>query len=251
MRRSFCDPSMFIAGLLLAGSVAAQEGSPSVVAAPPAPVAPAAAVVPAIAPVPAVSAAPAAPAAPAIDGATYTVRLRDIEAKVDELKENLRRSQARLTLLSDTVLSGGDSGCRAEIDFVNDIGSGLDLVGATITIDGVVQFNKQDENGALMATRSVPVLRAAVQPGDHTVQVKLAYRGSKGGLFSYMSAFRADVKGSHSFATSEGKVVRLKILATEHGGFFAPLDQRLGLEWPETNEKLQAEAPVKSEGLAP
>jgi hypothetical protein len=204
-----------------------------------------------------VSAQQPAPAAPAaLDGATYSVRLRDIESKVDGLKENLRRSQARLTLLSDTVLSGGASGCRAEVDFVNDIQSGLDLVGVTITIDGVVQLNKQDENGGLMVSRSYPVLRAAVQPGDHTVQVKLSYRGSKGGLFSYMSAFRADVKGSHTFATSEGKSVRLKILASERGGFFAPLEssganQRLGLEWPETSEKLQSEAPAKAEGTNP
>jgi hypothetical protein len=199
-----------------------------------------------------VSAQQPAPAAPAaVDGATYSVRLRDIESKVDELKENLRRSQARLTLLSDTVLSGGASGCRAEVDFVNDIQSGLDLVGVMITIDGVVQLNKQDENGGLMVSRSYPVLRAAVQPGDHTVQVKLSYRGAKGGLFSYMSAFRADVKGSHTFATSEGKNVRLKILASERGGFFAPLEQRLGLEWPETSDKLQSDAPAKAEGTSP
>ncbi len=216
MGRSLAASSLLAAGLTVASTVAAQQ-------------------------------APAS--APAMDGATYSVRLRDIEAKVDELKENLRRSAARLTLLSDTVLSGGASGCRAEVDFVNDIQSGLDLVGVTITIDGVVQLNKQDENGGLMVSRTYPVLRAAVQPGDHTVQVKLSYRGAKGGLLTYMQAFRADVKGSHTFATSEGKVVRLKIQASERGGFFAPLEQRLGLEWPETNEKLQTEA--KAEGANP
>jgi hypothetical protein len=216
MARSLVALSLLAAGLTVAGTVAAQQS--------PAP-------------------------APAMDGATYSVRLRDIEAKVDELKENLRRSAARLTLLSDTVLSGGASGCRAEVDFVNEIQSGLDLVGVTITIDGVVQLNKQDENGGLMVSRSYPVLRAAVQPGDHTVQVKLAYRGAKGGILTYMQSFRADVKGSHTFATSEGKVVRLKVLASERGGFFAPLEQRLGLEWPESSEKLQGD--VKAEGANP
>jgi hypothetical protein len=216
MGRSLVALTLLAAGLTVAGTVAAQQA--------PAP-------------------------APAMDGATYSVRLRDIESKVDELKENLRRSAARLTLLSDTVLSGGASGCRAEVDFVNEIQSGLDLVGVTITIDGVVQLNKQDEGGGLMVSRSYPVLRAAVQPGDHTVQVKLAYRGAKGGILTYMQSFRADVKGSHTFATSEGKVVRLKVLATERGGFFAPLEQRLGLEWPESSEKLQVEA--KAEGANP
>ena len=59
------------------------------------------------------AAAPAAPAAQsAVDGATYAVRLRDLETRVDELKEQIRRSHTRLSLLSDTILSGGSSGRR-------------------------------------------------------------------------------------------------------------------------------------------
>ena len=41
-----------------------------------------------------------------MDGATYSVRLRDLEARVDELKDQIRRSHTRLALLSDTILSG-------------------------------------------------------------------------------------------------------------------------------------------------
>src|SRR4051794_22457459 len=40
-----------------------------------------------------------------MDGATYGVRLRDLEARVDELKDQIRRSHTRLALLSDTILS--------------------------------------------------------------------------------------------------------------------------------------------------
>src|SRR3546814_9061043 len=52
-----------------------------------------------------------------MDGSTYAVRLRDLEARVDELKEQIRRSHTRLSLLSDTILSGGVGGARAEIVF--------------------------------------------------------------------------------------------------------------------------------------
>ncbi len=228
MGRSLAASSLLAVSILIAGSVGAQQSA---------------------APNPSTP-APAAPAA-ATDGATYSVRLRDIETKVDELKENLRRSQARLTLLSDTVLSGGASGCRAEIDFANDIQSGLDLVGVTVTIDGVVQLNKQDESGALMAARSYPVLRAAVQPGDHTVQVKLSYRGEKGGLFSYMAAFHADVKSSDTFVATEGKLVRVHIAAREVGGFFSPLEKRLGLVFDAKTEALQGAATPKADGATP
>ncbi len=195
--------------------------------------------------------APAPSVAPSLDGATYSNRLRGLETKVDELKENLRRSQARLALLQDTVLSGGASGCRAEIDFVNDIGSGLDLVGVTITVDGVVQLSKADETGGLMTTRNYPVLKSAVQPGDHTVQVKLAYRGASSGLFSYMAAFRIDVKRSGTFQTGEGQLTRVRVHAVEQGGIFAALEQRPAVDIEAKSEKLQNESSAKGERTTP
>ena len=59
------------------------------------------------APAASATAAPAAPTtgAPAVpipaqaDGATYSVRLRDLEARVDELTDQIRRSHTRLSLL--------------------------------------------------------------------------------------------------------------------------------------------------------
>ena len=49
----------------------------------------------------------AIPGAPVMDGSTYAVRLRDLEQHIDELKEQIRRSHTRLSLLSDTILNGG------------------------------------------------------------------------------------------------------------------------------------------------
>src|ERR1700683_4862647 len=42
-----------------------------------------------------------APSKPAMDGPTYAVRLRDLEARVDELKDQIRSSHTPLALLSD------------------------------------------------------------------------------------------------------------------------------------------------------
>ncbi len=39
------------------------------------------------------------------DGASYAVRFRDLEVRVNELKDQIRRSQTRLALLSDTISS--------------------------------------------------------------------------------------------------------------------------------------------------
>src|SRR3984957_18809973 len=62
-----------------------------------------------------------------MDGPTYAVRLRDLEGRVDELKDQIRRSHTRLALLSDTILSGGASGSRAEIGLSNEMSSAFRL----------------------------------------------------------------------------------------------------------------------------
>jgi len=57
----------------------------------------------------------AKPADTGMNGATYAVRLRDLEQRVDELKDQIRRSHTRLALLSDTIIGGGAAGSRAEV----------------------------------------------------------------------------------------------------------------------------------------
>ncbi|HEV3190095.1 MAG TPA: hypothetical protein VGY54_06335, partial [Polyangiaceae bacterium] len=56
-------------------------------------------------------------------GGTYAVRLRDLEQRVDELKDQIRRSHTRLALLSDTIIGGGTAGSRAEVEFQNEMSS--------------------------------------------------------------------------------------------------------------------------------
>src|SRR5207244_1513283 len=104
------------------------------------------------------------PDKPAMDGATYGVRLRDLEARVDELKDQIRRSHTRLALLSDTILSGGAAGSRAEVVFDNEMSNAFRLVRALFVIDGTVQYNRQDETGALADQKEIPVFTGSVPP---------------------------------------------------------------------------------------
>ncbi len=71
------------------------------------------------------------PDKPQMDGATYSVRLRDLEQRVDELKDQIRRSHTRLALLSDTIISGGAAGSRAEVVFKNEMSSAFRLTART------------------------------------------------------------------------------------------------------------------------
>lgn len=184
---------------------------------------------------PASGAVPKAPAEakPKLDGATYAVRLRDLEARVDELKEQIRRSHTRLSLLSDTILSGGLGSARASIRFQNDMSGAFRLTRALFVLDGAVQYNKQDDTGALSGQKEIPIFKGSITPGDHTLQVLLHLRGHGYGVFSYLRGYEFTLKETHSFSVTEGKEVDLDVIAWEKGGVTTPLEQRPAVRYLE------------------
>jgi hypothetical protein len=168
-----------------------------------------------------------------VDGSTYQVRLRELETRVDELKEQIRRSHTRLSLLSETILSGGVGGARAEVKFTNDMSSVFRLTRALFVLDGAVQYNKQDDTGALAAQKEIPIFSGSVPPGDHTLQVLLQFHGYGYGVFSYLRGYRFEVKSSHSFTVTEGKTMSLEAIAYEKGGVTTPVEQRPAVRFVE------------------
>jgi hypothetical protein len=196
---------------------------------------------------PAASAAPTAPVAPPVvtvdmnakppdqgmNGATYSVRLRDLEQRVDELKDQIRRSHTRLALLSDTIVGGGAAGSRAEVEFANEMSNAFELTRALFVIDGQVQYNRQDDSGALADQKDIPIFTGTMPPGDHTIQVALTFQGNGYGVFSYLRGYKFEVKSSHSFTAVEGKSLSVTATAFEKGGVTTPLEQRPTIEWHE------------------
>jgi hypothetical protein len=174
--------------------------------------------------------------APDASGATYAVRLRDLEQRVDELKDQIRRSHTRLALLSDTIIGGGAAGSRSEVEFKNEMSSAFQLTRALFVIDGQVQYNRADEGGALADQKDIPIYSGSVPPGDHTIQVALTFQGNGYGVFSYLRGYKFEVKSSHAFTAAEGKTITVVATAFEKGGVTTPLEQRPTIEW---QEKLQ------------
>jgi hypothetical protein len=179
----------------------------------------------------------AATASSGMNGATYAVRLRDLEQRVDELKDQIRRSHTRLALLSDTIIGGGMAGSRSEVDFKNEMSSAFLLTKALFILDGQIQYNRSDDTGALADQKEIPVYSGTVQPGDHTIQVALTFQGNGYGVFSYLRGYKFDVKSSHAFTAVEGKTLSITATAFEKGGVTTPLEQRPTIEW---QEKVQA-----------
>lgn len=168
-----------------------------------------------------------------MDGQTYAVRLRDLEQKIDELKEQIRRSHTRLSLLSDTILSGGGSGSRAVVRFKNDLSDAFRVTRALFVLDGAVQYNKTDQSGALGDQDEIPIFNGSIPPGDHTLQVLISLQGNGYGVFSYLRGYKFEVRSSHSFSAVEGKTITLDATAYEKGSVTTPLEERPAIRYVE------------------
>ncbi len=176
---------------------------------------------------------PMQPAAPAMDGQTYAVRLRDLEQRIDELKEQIRRSHTRLSLLSDTILSSGGAGSRANIKYNNELSGAFRITRLLVVLDGAVQYNKADQTGAIAEAGEIPIFNGSIPPGDHTVQVLVNLQGSGYGVFSYMRGYRLEVRSNHSFTALEGKTMTLQIVSFEKGGVTTPIEERPAVRFVE------------------
>lgn len=167
------------------------------------------------------AAAPMAVAAPigddagAVTGEQYVVRLRNLEQRINELKEEIFRSKARLSLLAESVLQNAVGGSRAQIVHQNEMGGSYRLATVVYSLDGAPIFNREDETGALADRREFQVYNGQVGSGDHSLGVNLTYVGA--GL-PYMRGYRFSVRSTQSFSVPEGKAIQIRVVGFEKGG---------------------------------
>jgi hypothetical protein len=169
---------------------------------------------------------PATASKPSMSTGTYAVRLRDLEDRVNRLKEQIFRSKARLSLLAETVLDRKIAGAKSTIIFRNEMGGSFRLVKATFLLDGAPIFNKSDEGGSLGEQGLINLFDGPVMPGDHTVSVVLHYRGHGYGIFSYLKGYSFKTRSSRTFTVNEGKALTLEVIGYEKGGITTPLEDR-------------------------
>jgi hypothetical protein len=213
--------ALLVAGLCLpAAHAAAPAGSPA-----PAPAAPAAA--------PAAVAAPATstPGAAAAEGSASAVRLKALERNVNELKEQVFRTRARLNLLKETVLRGVIGASRCIIKHRNEMGSTFRLIKVVYALDGVQIMNKIDDTGRLADMQEFDVYNGAIQPGNHTLTVQLVYQGSGYGVFSYLKGYKFKASSSNTFLAADGKATVVTVVGYEKGGMTTSMEDKPAVEF--------------------
>jgi hypothetical protein len=184
------------------------------------------------APAPAASAAPApVPAAAPADGSASAVRLKALERNVNDLKEQVFRTRARLNLLKETVLGGVIGASRCVIKHSNQMGSTFRLVKIMYALDGVQIMNKVDDTGRLADMPEFDVYNGAIQPGNHTISVQVVYQGSGFGVFSYLKGYKFKASSSNTFIAADGKATQVTVVGYEKGGMTTNMEDRPAIDF--------------------
>ncbi len=229
----FASVVMFSGALSFAQTAAAPAAPPAPAAA--APAAPAAGTTSAPptsgAPPAATTAAPAPTGGAPTDSGGYTVRLRSLEKNVNELKEQIFRTKARLNLLKETVLGGVIGASRAIIKHKNEMGSSFRLIKAVYALDGVQIYAKADDTGRLAEMQEFDVYNGAIQPGSHTLSVMMLYQGNGFGVFSYLKGYKFTVHSSQTFVAGESKTTAISVVGYEKGNITTNLQDRPAIDF--------------------
>jgi hypothetical protein len=163
----------------------------------------------------------------------YGDRLDNLQGEVDELKDKIFRSKARLTLLKETVLKGVLAGSRVTIAHQNLMGSGFRLTRVVVSMDGAQIFARTDETGSLDGEDEFVVYDGNLPPGPHAVTVKLEYQGHGYGVFAYLNGYTFTSSSTHSFTAPENGALKLVSQGFEKGNMTTEMRDRPAVNWQE------------------
>jgi hypothetical protein len=160
-------------------------------------------------------------------------RLDGLQAEVDDLKDKIFRSKARLQLLKETVLRGVLAGSRLVLAHRNVMGSSFKLVRIVFILDGAQIYARTDESGTLDQEDELVVYDGNIPPGPHNITVELTYKGHGFGVFSYLSGYTFESRSSHSFTAPENGALRLNAVGFERGNLTTEMRDRPAVDWQE------------------
>lgn len=155
----------------------------------------------------------------------YNLKLRNLEEKINSLKDKIFRSKQRLSILQETVLSGSIAGARLTITHKNQVGKAFKLVSVIYYLDEAPVYKKLEESSELDKDEIV-IFDGSVVPGPHHISVFLVYQGRGFGFFSYMKGYSFKMKTGHSVNIEEGNLMDI-IVSPQDKGASANIDNRL------------------------
>jgi ribosomal protein S12 len=134
---------------------------------------------------------------------------------------------------------GGDlsSGARAVIFHRNEMGAQFVLESVSYALDGSPIFTKVDTNGDLDKKEEFEIFNGRIVPGNHLVAVRMVYRGSGFGVFSYLEGYKFKLQSNQTFTCEGGKITSVKVVGFEKGGITTDLKDKPAIRYDITTTK--------------
>ncbi|MBJ81010.1 MAG: dihydrolipoamide acetyltransferase [Myxococcales bacterium] len=173
-------------------------------------------------------------------GQPYNLKLREIEERVNELKEKIFQSKSRLIQLQEVVLHGAITGAKAVLVHGDEMGSSFRLWRIQYALDGAPIFKRVDTgDGALSEQEDIEIFNGSIAPGNHKVSVFMEYKGHGYGIFSYLKDYRFKLRSSYTFDAEPGKITKVRIVGYEKGGITTELKDRPSIRFDVETERAQ------------
>ena len=159
--------------------------------------------------------------------------IEKIIKEIKRLKELVSKSEKRMSDIVSVVLSSAETkGSRIALVYQTEMSPDFVLVQAVFSLDGAPIYNKSDEDG-LMGKRDTGIYDGAILPGQHSLGVKLVFRGHGYGILSYLSKYKFKLRSEYNFKVKEGKGIKLNVISFEKGDVNTKLEDRPAVKYQE------------------
>jgi hypothetical protein len=140
----------------------------------------------------------------------FQTELHGIEEDVNAMKKNVFSAKATLNLLRELVVQGSNSGSKATIWQVNDLGRGYVIESVTYVLDGKSAYSRTSEE---LNDPEMMIFDGTMSTGEHTLSVEMKLRGSSVGFINYVDQYAFNVQSSLQFASAEGQACIIRVLS--------------------------------------
>lgn len=140
----------------------------------------------------------------------FQTELHGIEEDVNAMKKNVFSAKATLNLLRELVVQGSNSGSKATIWQVNDLGRGYVIESVTYVLDGKSAYSRTSEE---LNDAEMMIFDGTMSTGEHTLSVEMKLRGSSVGFINYVDQYAFNVQSSLQFASAEGQACIIRVLS--------------------------------------
>ncbi len=156
----------------------------------------------------------------------YDLRVRELETRIDDLKDEVFRSKSRIVLLKETLLGNKLAGSKALIVHKDESGRRFKLKRLTYLLDGNPIRNEIDRDGNLSDKETIELFNGAIGPGTHNLVVQLEYQGNAA-VFNYFEGYSFDRQKSCKFIVEEGMVTIVDVVVYREGGVNTAVEESL------------------------